>query len=369
MARLEPTNFLCTRIRKSFMTKIGKTGVLLVNQGTPDSASVADVRKYLREFLMDERVIDIPYLKRWLLVNLVIAPTRAPKSAKIYQELWTPQGSPLKVHGYRVQELLQKSLGDEFEVLLAMRYQNPSIQAALAKFKANKISKIVVLPLFPQYASATTGSVHQQVMELVKNWQEIPEIRFINNFVSHPGFTDAFAALGRNYMAAARYEHFVFTYHGLPERQLHKEDNFTTCDHASCATSYNHTNQFCYRAQCYETSRLLASKLGISKQNYTVCFQSRLGNAPWIQPYTDDVIKDLAAKGIRNVLVFAPSFIADCLETTVEVGREYKELFEEHGGTHWQLVVSLNDNPLWIECLQELVTNAAATPVKLQAVA
>ncbi|MFT2008071.1 ferrochelatase [Pontibacter sp. 13R65] len=351
------------------MSSKGKTGVLIVKQGTPDSPSVQDVRKYLREFLMDERVIDIPYLKRWMLVNLIIAPTRAPKSAKIYRQLWQPEGSPLKTYGYQVKKLLQDALGDAFEVELAMRYQSPSIETALAKFKERKISNILVLPLYLQYASATTGSVFQKVMEVVKIWDQIPEIKFITNFLSQPLFTEAFAALGKKYMATASYEHFLFTYHGLPERQLHKEDGLGNCDHANCATEYHHANQFCYRAQCYETSRLLAEKLGIAPDNYTVSFQSRLGNEPWIQPYTEDVIKDLTAKGIKKVLVFAPSFVADCLETTMEVGHEYKELFEEHGGTDWQLVESLNDSPLWIECLREVIANEIVTPAKLKAVA
>ncbi|MCC9134874.1 ferrochelatase [Pontibacter silvestris] len=352
------------------MSKTGKTGVLIVNQGTPDSPSVPDVRKYLREFLMDERVIDIPYMNRWALVNLIIAPTRAPKSAKVYQEVWTSNGSPLKIYGYRVEELLQKALGKDYVVKLAMRYQSPSIEEAMEKFKGHHLSKIVILPLYPQYASATTGSVYQKVMDLVSNWQVIPEIRFVNSFLDHPKFIEAFAELGKKHMLAASYDHYVFTYHGLPERQLHKNDSITSCEHANCTTSYNATNQFCYRAQCYETSRLLAEKLGIAEEHYTVSFQSRLGNDPWIKPYTDDVIQALTAKGIKRVLAFAPSFVADCLETTVEVGREYKELFEENGGEIWQLVESLNDSPLWIECLQELVTeNPVVAPAKVLRVA
>ncbi|GAB3196324.1 ferrochelatase [Pontibacter aydingkolensis] len=335
------------------------TGVLLVNQGTPDSFEVADVRKYLREFLMDERVIDIPYLQRWPLVNLIIAPTRTPKSAKVYQELWTPEGSPLKVYGNQVVDLLQQSLRENYLVKLGMRYQNPSIQEALKSFKQAGVSKLIVLPLYPQYASATTGSVYQKVMELMQGWQIMPELKFINNFTDHPKFIEAFAAVGRKYMEAEKYEHYVFTYHGLPERQLHKDDTYSSCEEGRCATHYHAGNKYCYRAQCYETTRLMAQELGISPDNYTVAFQSRLGNSPWIQPYTDDVIKQLANTGIKKVLAFAPSFIADCLETTVEVGREYKELFEAHGGAHWQLAESLNTIPLWIDCLHELVTETA----------
>lgn len=338
------------------------TGVLLVNQGTPDSPSVPDVRKYLREFLMDERVIDLPFLKRWPLVNLLIAPTRAPKSAKVYQELWTPQGSPLKVIGHEVTRQLQATLGDAYVVKLAMRYQNPSIQEALAEFQHQQLSRLVIVPLYPQYASATTGSVYQKVMETVQGWQVLPEIRFVNSFVEHPQFIEAFAELGKKYLQSEAYDHVLFSYHGLPERQLHKGEN-TSCTQEDCTHGIHAHNQFCYRAQCYETSRQIAGQLGLTADQYTVAFQSRLGKDPWIQPYTDDVIGQLTAKGVKRVLAFAPSFIADCLETTVEVGREYKELFEALGGEHWQLVESLNTSPTWIACLQDLVLNTSAAPV------
>lgn len=343
------------------MYNLGKTGVLLINQGTPDSPAVADVRKYLREFLMDARVMDIPYLNRWLLVNLIIAPTRAPKSAKVYQELWTPQGSPLKVYGYEVAQQLQKSLGHKYVVKLGMRYQSPSIPDALDEFKQQGITKLVVIPLYPQYASATTGSALQQVAEVVGNWQVVPELHTVQNFLSHPKFLEAFAENGRRQLAQEKYDHVVFTYHGLPERQLHKDDHVANCHAANCTQAYNSLNQHCYRAQCYETSRLLAEQLGIAPADYTVAFQSRLGNAPWIKPYTEDMVEQLAKRGVKKVLAFAPSFIADCLETTVEVGREYRELFEEHGGETWHLVESLNNSPLWIECLHDLVLAAAGT--------
>ncbi|MBC3540303.1 ferrochelatase [Rufibacter sediminis] len=338
------------------MSPITKTGVLLVNQGTPDSPSVADVCKYLREFLMDERVMDLPFLKRWPLVNLAIAPFRAPKSAKVYQQLWTPEGSPLKVYGYRVTSLLQASLGANYVVKLAMRYQNPAIEKALAEFQAMGITKLVIVPLYPQYASATTGSVHQKVMETVTSWTVIPEIRFAGPFWHEPRFIRAFAKIGQKHLDRENYEHLVFTYHGLPERQLHQHERYSSCQEANCQHELHAGNQFCYRAQCYATSRAIALELGIAPEDYSVCFQSRLGRDPWIQPYTDDTLRGLAAAGLKKVLVFAPSFIADCLETTIEVGEEYRELFEELGGTHWQLVESLNDDASWISCLHQLVT-------------
>lgn len=333
----------------------GKKGILLVNLGTPDSPEVPDVRKYLREFLMDGRVIDIPYISRFFLVNGIIAPFRAPKSAKIYKELWTDKGSPLLYYGVRVTELLQTSLGNNYVVKLAMRYQSPSIEKALDEFQKAGITELTVLPLFPQYASASTGSVVEKVMNLTSKWLFIPSVKFINAFYNHPAFIDAWVEVSKKYMAND-YDHFVFSYHGLPERQILKGDCYGVCKMGECCNSITEKNYYCYRANCFETTRLLAGKLGIPESKYTVCFQSRLGSDPWIKPYTDDVIKELPKKGINKVLAFSPAFVADCLETTIEVGVEYKEMFEEHGGKHWQLVESLNDSPAWIQALKTMVT-------------
>jgi protoporphyrin/coproporphyrin ferrochelatase len=331
-----------------------KKGVLLVNLGTPDSPQTPDVRKYLREFLMDGRVIDIPYVSRFFLVNGIIAPFRAPKSAKIYKKLWNENGSPLLYYGIKAKEQLQKSLGENYEVKLAMRYQTPSIETALEEFKKSDITEIIVLPLFPQYASASTGSVIEKVMDIIGKWQIVPSIKFINSFYNHPAFINAWYEVSKKYMDE-KYDHYIFSYHGLPERQILKGDCHSVCKFGECCNSITSKNYYCYRANCFETTRLLASKLGIDEKDYTVCFQSRLGNDPWIKPYSDDVIKELPKKGKKKVLAFSPAFIADCLETTIEVGEEYKEIFEEHGGEEWQLVESLNDSPAWIDCLVELV--------------
>lgn len=326
----------------------------MINLGTPDSPSTGDVRKYLREFLMDGRVIDIPYWKRWPLVNLIIAPFRAPKSAAVYQQLWQDRGSPLLFHGRDLQTLLQESLGREYQVALGMRYQNPGIEQALEQLRS--ASHIIVIPLFPQYASASTGSVQEKIMDLVKNWVSIPEIIFVSNFLEQPLFIEAFAQLARPYMQQTDFDHFVFSYHGIPERQIRAAavDNYCRLNEKCCA-SYHSKNQFCYRAQCFQTSRLLASALDIPVQNYTVSFQSRLGKDPWIKPYTDQVIREFPAAGIKKVLAFSPSFIADCLETTIEGGVEFRDIFLEAGGEHWQLVESLNDSPTWVRCLKEMV--------------
>ena len=335
---------------------IERTGVLIVNLGTPDSPSVPDVRKYLRQFLMDERVIDIPYLNRWFLINMIIAPFRAPKSAKVYKQLWRPDGSPLKTYGYSVKDKLQKALGEDFVVELAMRYQSPSIEGAVKSLRAKCLTRIVVVPFFPQYASASTGSVYKAVMEAIKDWEVLPEIQFVNRFLDHPKFIEAFADLGKKYMAQHEYDHILFSYHGIPERQITKGDvTRHYCQFGSCCDVLDHRNQHCYRAQCYETTRLLVKAMGLPEGKYTTSFQSRLGKTPWIKPYTDEVIPELAKKGVKSVLAFSPSFVADCLETTIEVGEEYKELFEKEGGHHWQLVESLNDSEIWIETLKDLV--------------
>ena len=339
------------------LQSLGKTGVLIVNLGTPDSPNTPDVRKYLRQFLMDGRVIDFPFVARWPLVNLIIAPFRAPKSAKIYKEVWTPAGSPLKVYGLAVEKLLQEALDSEqYVVKLAMRYQNPSIDVALDEFKKMGLSKIVVIPFFPQYASASTGSVYEEVMRLLTKWQVLPEIKFVNTFFNHPKFIEGFVALGKKHMDKREYDHHVFSYHGLPERQIRKGDcTKEVCKLGSCCDSLHAMNQLCYRAQCFETTRLLVKQLNIPEGKYTTCFQSRLGRDPWIKPYTDVFIKEITKKGVKSVLAFSPSFVSDCLETTIEIGDEYRELFEENGGEHWELVESLNDSPLWVELLVDLV--------------
>lgn len=334
-----------------------KIGVLLINLGTPDSPKTPDVRKYLREFLMDGRVIDIPAVARFLLVNGIIAPFRAPKSAKEYKKLWTEEGSPLLFHSEHVAEGLQKLLPKEYHVALAMRYQSPSLPDVLADLKKMKLEKIIVLPLFPQYASSTVGSAHQRVMEIVSKWLLIPKMVLIDTYAAHPAVIQTFAENGRKHMDKHEFDHFIFSYHGLPQRHLKKESK--TCKIGNCCDRYGQQNRLCYRAQCFETSRHLAKALGLSEEDYTVCFQSRLGNDPWITPYTEDVIKDLAKEGKKSILAFSPAFTADCLETTIEVGEEYKELFEEEGGQHWELVESLNSNPIWIEGLRDMVLEHA----------
>lgn len=330
---------------------MSKKGILLVNLGTPDSTKVSDVRKYLREFLSDKRVIDIPTIPRWLLVNLIIAPFRAPKSAAEYRKLFTERGSPLKYYTEDLLNPIRESLGKGYVVEYAMRYQSPSIENGLEKLKSSNVESIHVIPLFPQYASATTGSVIDKVMEIVKTWQIIPDIRFTSQFLEDDLFLEVIADNGRNWMTKTEYDHFLFSYHGLPERQIRKGSVGNQCQLGTCCNQFHERNRLCYRAQCFQTTRLIAAKLNLKEDQYTVCFQSRLGKDPWIQPYTEEVLKDLASKGVKKVLAFSPAFVSDCLETTIEVGETYQEDFIEAGGEQWDLVESLNANPKWIESL------------------
>ncbi len=330
-----------------------KTGVLLVNLGTPDSPSVSDVRSYLSQFLNDPRVIDIPWLARKILVNLIIVPFRAPRSAAIYKKLWTSNGSPLLYYSNIVKDLLQQSLGNDYGVHLAMRYKNPSIPDVMEAMRKKNYSRIIVVPMFPQYASASTGSAHDEIMRVFRTWWVIPEIRFVSQYYNHPTFIDALVERSKAYDLSS-YDHILFSYHGLPERQVDKVYSEGLCSDHDCENEITEENKFCYKATCYATTRLLADRLQIPAERYTVCFQSRL-DKKWLEPFSDKVVEECARKGMKKILVFSPAFTADCLETIIEIGDEYQEIFKEHGGEKVQLVESLNDHPLWIQCLKEIV--------------
>jgi protoporphyrin/coproporphyrin ferrochelatase len=332
-----------------------KTGVLLVNLGTPNAPTIKDVHRYLTEFLTDERVIDYPWLWRQLLVRGVIIPSRIRQSTHLYEKLWTSQGSPLMVHGREVENKLQESLGHAYTVKLAMRYQNPSIQSAIESLLQNPLDHLIILPLFPQYASATTGSVHQKVMEILKDKLTFPKITFIDSFADHPLMIKAFVEISKSYNPQT-FDHVIFSFHGLPERQIRKSDSFGVCGTNNCCQAKCQKNIGCYKAQCYTTARDLVKALNLNPNQYSVSFQSRLGKEPWIEPYTTDIIQNLAKHGKKRVLVFCPAFVCDCLETTIEIGYEYANEFRNSGGETLQLVEGLNSHPLWIEALKDIVT-------------
>jgi len=332
-----------------------KTAVILANVGTPDEPTVPAVRRYLFQFLNDRRVIDLPWLLQKFLVNVIIVPFRAPKSTKLYQMLWTEKGSPLLAISNESRDKLQERLGENYEVFVGMRYQNPSLKKALQTIKDKRFDKIVVLPVFPQYASSTAGTIAQLVNTETAKWNVIPELTIISQFYDNPGFVKAFAAQIKKYKSE-EFDHIIFSYHGLPFSQTDRVHPAIKTINCTCEVEMPEHGRFCYKATCYETTRLLAKELGLPKSAYSVAFQSRL-TKNWLKPFSDKEVIKLAKEGKKRVLIAAPAFIADCLETIVEIGVEYQELFKENGGEKIQLVESLNTNPDWIETLAELVTN------------
>ncbi|HRG37871.1 MAG TPA: ferrochelatase [Bacteroidia bacterium] len=333
-----------------------RTGVLLINLGTPDSPSKADVKKYLTQFLNDRRVIDISPVGRFFLVNGIIVPFRTSNSARLYSHIWTAEGSPLLVNSIKMKEALQKQLGDKYVVELGMRYQKPSLETALNNLRKAQVSSIIILPLYPQYASSSTGSSIEETMRLLKEWEVTPSVKIISKFYDHPGFIDACVERAQTYDLKA-YDYFIFSYHGLPERHIMKSSAHyggNSCKLGSCCDTITPANAYCYRANCFETTRQLVKRLNIPEGKYETTFQSRL-NDKWIKPYSDKVVERKASEGKKNMLIFSPAFVADCLETIYEIGTEYNEIFEKHGGKKVQLVESLNDHPVWIQALKSLV--------------
>ncbi len=332
---------------------MSKKGVLLINLGTPNSPSTKDVRVYLTEFLNDPYVIDINWLARTLLVNLIIVPFRAPKSAKIYQKLWTKNGSPLLYYSQEVQKKLQTAIGETHKVHLAMRYQNPSMDSVIAEMEKEKYDELIVIPLYPQYATSSTKTSIEKTKKLLKKWAKYPTVTFIEHFYNAPSFIDTIVEQSKQY-SLTNYDHILFSYHGLPIRQLNKVHPGKTCEELNCKEEINEHNEYCYQAQCYETTRLIAQKLNLNNDNYSVGFQSRLDDK-WVKPYSDKLVEQFGKEGKKNILVFSPAFVADCLETTIEISDEYQEIFTANGGQKIQLVPSLNDHPKWIATLKELI--------------
>ena len=340
-----------------------KKGVLILNLGTPNSPSVKDVRIYLREFLNDPRVIDIGRIAQLLLVNLIIVPFRAPKSAKEYKKLFKIGGgkSPLLTYGNSLTSKLKDISSNEFDVELAMRYGSPSMEDVLGEMRLKNYDEIYIFPLYPQYASASSGSTIEKAFKLINKWWVIPEVSVIGQFYSNPIYINCMVNRAKEF-ELSDYDHIMFSYHGIPERHVDKVylDGKPCADH-SCENEINEENTHCYKAACYATSRFLVEALNLKEGSYSTCFQSRLGRDPWLKPYTDHVIENLGKEGKKRILVFSPAFVADCLETTIEIGEEYLELFKEHGGEKIQLVPSLNDNDDWAQGLYEIIKEKVKT--------
>ena len=334
-----------------------KTAVLLIQLGTPDSPKTSDVRRYLSEFLNDPRVIDLPWLARKLLVNGIIVPFRAPKSAKIYKELWDigKGQSPLLVHTQKVQEKLKVRLkSSNVDVYMAMRYQNPSMADVMEEMRALHYDHVIVLPLFPQYASASSGSAIERAMKIMSTWWTTPEISIVNQFWDNSGYIDSIVERSKAFNLKD-YDHILFSYHGLPEKHVDKVyEGDNLCSEAPCETEINDKNSMCYKATSYATTRLIADKLGLKDEDYTVCFQSRL-DKKWLTPFSDKVVEEQGRRGAKKLLAFSPAFVADCLETVIEIGHEYQDIFEDHGGEKIQLVPSSNDHERFIDGLEEII--------------
>ncbi len=338
--------------------------MLLINLGTPDSPDPADVRPYLREFLMDPRVIDLDTWKRWLLVNMILI--RRPKaSGEAYAKIWTDAGSPLLLHS---RELVRKVAArlPGVPVELGMRYGNPSIASALTRLRQAGVDRIVVFPLYPQYSSAANGSSLDKVfLEAAKLWN-VPDIETIPPFYDDPGFIDACAARARPVIEAADPEKVYFSFHGLPERHVVKSDvSGTHCLRSDdCCATIGSANRYCYRAQCYATAKLLADALGIPENKRVVCFQSRLGRDPWIKPYTDQIMIEDARAGVKRAAILSPAFVADCLETLEELGIRAVEDWNAHGGERLDLVPCINADDRWVDALLDIVRRNSTIPVE-----
>ena len=335
---------------------MNKPALLLVNLGTPDSPSYFDVFKYLREFLMDGRVIDVPAFFRFILVTLIICPFRSFSSGKIYKQLWdlSDGESPLLKNTRELTNKLNQTQ-EKYNVFYAMRYQTPSIKNVLCEIQKSNPTDLIVFPLFPHYASATSGSVYAEITkQLSKEWV-IPNFNFISQYYDHPAFIEAWIKTAQSY-DMDEYDKILFSYHGLPKSQVNKVYQDMQCDGKNCEHEINDDNYYCYKATVYETSKLIADRLNIPRDKYEVSFQSRLTNN-WLEPFSDDVLKSYPAKGIKKVLVFSPAFTADCLETIIEIGHEYKELFEESGGLKLDYVESLNFSDAWVQAIIEIVNS------------
>ncbi len=333
-----------------------RTAVILANVGTPEQPTHRAVFRYLTEFLNDPRVIDIPWLGRKLLVNGIIIPFRLHNSTKLYKQLWTEKGSPLLYLTDSLAQKLEKELGADYRVFTGMRYGKPSLTKTMQQIKREGFDEVIIVPMFPQYASSTSGTASEKILQTISNWNVIPQIRFIGQFYDHPAYLEAFVQLASQYNFKD-FDHILFSYHGLPDRHVNKTHPGIPVQQCSCESELPAHGTYCYKATCYQTTRLLAERLSIPAEKYSVAFQSRLSKN-WLTPFSDQVVEELAKAGKKNVLVFAPSFITDCLETIIEIGYEYAEIFRENGGEKLLMAEALNDAEVWAKALKTLINRA-----------
>ena len=317
-----------------------KIGILICNLGTPESYQTKDVRKFLRQFLSDGRVIEIPKIIWWFILNGIILTLRPSKSAKLYKSVWTKEGSPLLVFSKKLIEKLKLVTNDDCEVELAMRYGNPNMEEALLSLKNKNCRKLIVLPMFPQYSGTTTGSIFDEVTRILSKWRWVPSLNFINSYHDNDYYIDALADSISAHLQKNTPQKIIFTYHGIPKR------NFDLGDP--------------YQCYCQKTTRLVAEKLNLKEDEYMTTFQSRFGPAEWLKPYTSDTMEELPKKGIKNILVVAPAFSVDCLETIEEIDEENKEIFLNSGGQNFTYVPCLNDSDGHVNFLKQLIDKHAS---------
>ncbi|MBC7536248.1 MAG: ferrochelatase [Ferruginibacter sp.] len=332
-----------------------KRGIVLMNLGSPDSTATVDVRRYLNEFLMDERVIDIPYLARVLLIKGIIVPFRAPKSAEAYKEIWTDKGSPLVETTRQLQQALQRLV--DMPVEIAMRYGNPSAKEGFDKLlkRLPDLQEVIAVPLYPHYAMSSYETAVEHAKEIHAKNNYPFSLEFVKPYYNNPGYIHALAERMRPFMAR-EFDHILFSYHGVPQRHIRKSD-VTGCHclrTPDCCDVASPAHDFCYRHQCFTTVKLVTEKLGIPKNKFSISFQSRLGKG-WLQPFTDKRLEDMPKEGIKKLLIICPAFVSDCLETLEEIAMRGKESFMEAGGETYEMIPCLNVEPLWVETLKELV--------------
>jgi len=332
-------------------------GALLVNLGSPNSTSVKDVKNYLDEFLMDERVIDTPYLIRAFVVKGIILNTRPKKSAEAYKKIWWKEGSPLIVLSERLHKKVQND--SPIPVELAMRYGNPSIKSGIQKLADQGVTEILIIPLYPQFAMAITETIIVLANKIIK--KEFPHIKLtdVPAFYNQKDYIEVLGNSIQTELNKLKPDHLLFSYHGVPERHIKKSD--ITKSHCkidgSCCNTPSPSHEFCYRHQCYETTKQVAEYLNLKEGSYSTSFQSRLGRDPWLQPYTDKTIDEFAQNGTNKLAVVTPAFVSDCLETLEEIGMEAKHSFEENGGEHFSTIPCLNDNDDWANTLTKWINN------------
>nr|WP_315033054.1 ferrochelatase [uncultured Chryseobacterium sp.] len=331
---------------------MAKKGILLINLGSPRSTAVEDVKEYLDEFLMDEKVIDYRWIFRALLVQGIILKTRPAKSAEAYKTVWTDEGSPLIVITKKVQQKLQKIV--DVPVEIGMRYAEPSIETGIRNLVDKGVSEIVLFPLYPQYAMSTTETVIEKAEEVRK--KKFPEVKisYIQPFYHRDLYTDCLADSIREKLPE-NFDALLFSYHGVPERHIYKTDPTKTCNMNDCCNrESNPSHQFCYRHQCFNTTETVIKKLELPKDKVIVSFQSRLGKDKWMEPYTDHTLETIPSKGVKNLAIVCPAFVSDCLETLEEISVEGKEQFLEAGGEKFIYIPCLNDEDRWIEVIRTL---------------